>query len=105
MDIKLTDYYVIAQNAEKEVQRVMAEMSNLIALGTKDGDQAALNMRPVLALAQEKAAAAMKTYVLLRDGNFVKDNSGYKEITRAVFDGLTPADRMAFIKSGGMVVD
>jgi hypothetical protein len=122
MSIDLKPFYDAARAASDEVQRVMTEMSAAFAEGTPEGQQKALDARPTLEAAKAKAKEANEFYLSMRDGAAITDSAaklfvpaagvtpaqkaeGAKEMTRAAFESLDPAARMAFMKSGGKLVE
>jgi len=119
--IDLKPYFDAARAADDEVQRVMNEMNEHFTADTEEGKQAALDLRPALDLAKEKAADANKLYLSMRDAaatsnsaarEFVPTNDHLegtgdpaKEMTRPEFDALDAAARVKFIKAGGSVIE
>jgi hypothetical protein len=119
----LKPYYDAALTADAEVKRVANEIDTLFNDGTEDGKSKALELRPALDEAKNKAEEANQLYVSMRDASLVNDNAstlfttpadpantnpkteGSKEINRAGFQALSPAARMAFIQAGGKVID
>jgi hypothetical protein len=117
----LKPYYDAALAADAEVKRILNEMDTLFNDGTEDGKTKALELRPALDEAKNKAEQANKLYVSMRDASLENDNAAAlftspadpaaksdqeqhpKVIKRAEFDALDVAARMAFMKSGGKV--
>lgn len=116
MAVELKTYFDAARAASDEVQRIMANMTEALALGTEEGEQQALEMRPTLDAARAKAEQANALYVSMRDaaqvvaaapvGNLAaaaERNSTGK--TRAEFEAMTPAERMKYALAGGEVTE
>jgi len=114
--MNLKPYYDAAVTAETGVQTILNEMDALLQAGKK---AEALELREKLEQAKVTAKEANEIYTMLRDGTeatgkarkFVPaggaaaKTSTEKSTSRAVFEQMEPADRMAFIKAGGVVVD
>lgn len=66
----LKPYFEDANKAEAEVQRIMAEMKSALELGTAEGNQQALALKPALVAAQTIAKTKMQLYLTLRDRDF-----------------------------------
>jgi hypothetical protein len=122
MAIDLKPYFDAAQKADEDVQRLMADMHASFNDGTEEGKAKALEMRPQLDAAKDKAVEANKLYISMRNAgnvgneaarNFVpvvdtaagEQEADKKEMKRADFELLDAKARMAHIQGGGTVVD
>jgi len=119
--IDLKPYFDAARAADDEVQRIMNDMNQHYTAGTEEGKQAALDLRPALAEAKEKAADANKLYLSMRDAAATSNSAARefvpatdhlketgdpaKEMTRQEFDALNAAAKVKFIKAGGAVIE
>jgi hypothetical protein len=120
----LKPYYDAALAADAEVKRVLAEMDTAFNDGTAEGKEKALSLRPALDEAQTKAKAANELYVSVRDTTLTNNDAAAlfttppdagaqptqpeeapKTLKLAEFQALTPAERLAFAKSGGTLED
>jgi hypothetical protein len=120
----LKPVYDAAVAAEAKVSSVMAEMLAAFDEGSEEGKARALEMRPALDQAKEEARAANELYVSMRDAAAASDDaarkfvpvdaalaagakpgSQAKEITRAEYEGMAYAERHAYLKAGGAIVD
>lgn len=112
--MNLKTYYDAAVAAESAVQAVLEEMDGLL----QDGKKAeALQLKGRLEEAKSQAHEANEIYTLMRDGDeaspkarlFVpaggKVEDKAAQTSRAAFEDMGPAERMAFVKAGGVVVD
>lgn len=121
MAIDLKPYFDAAQKADEDVQRIMADMHASFNDGTEEGNAKAMELRPQLDAAKEKAVAANQLYISMRNAanvtndaakNFVPvpDNlpdepKGAREMKRPEFEALDANARMDFMKSGGKLVE
>lgn len=120
--IDLKPYYDAARAADEEVQTILNEMNVHFSAGTEEGRQAALDLRPALDEAKEKAAQANQLYLSMRDAAAQQGNSAArefvpvtqdlhagdtsaKEMARDTFDALDAFERLKFIRGGGRVVE
>lgn len=112
-----------AQAADLEMTKVRDEILRLVDLGTEECVNQATDLRPKLEAAKSKADKANALYASVRDASLVSDSVAPlfapppdpaqeapvedkpKVMNRADFMALTPADRMAFAKSGGKLSD
>lgn len=119
----LKPYYDAALTADAEVKRILNEMDTLFNDGTEDGKTKALELRPALDEAKNKAEQANTLYVSMRDASLVNDNAAAlftapadpaaqsdkgedpKVMNRSAFDALDAAARAKFINASGKVVD
>jgi hypothetical protein len=119
----LKPMYDAALNADAEVKRVLNEMDTLFNDGTEDGKKKALELRPALDEAKNKAEQANLLYVSMRDASLTTDNSAAlftppadpatqdpkdanpKAMNRAAFNLLHPVEQAAFVTGGGIVED
>jgi len=114
MDLK--PYYDAALAAEGEVKRIANEINDHFTAGENDQ---ALELRPALDAAKEKAQAANELYASMRNASqesnlpklFVPANpdvptpgAPIKVMDRAAFDALSPHERMQFIKHDGQII-
>ena len=119
MAVNLKPYYDAAQVADDEVQKIMDKMDAAFGDGTPEGQSKALELRPALDEAKTKAVEANKLYMSMRDASSVSlsmakhfvpadpdvdTGAGPKEMARAEFQALEPAERMKFIQAGGKIV-
>lgn len=118
-NVNLKPYYDAALAADAEKQQIMADMDAAFNEGTEEGKAKALELRPALDAAKVKAEEANKLYASMRDASangtsapskFVSDQTepqveDDKVKTLAEFNALTPAERLAFSKAGGRVID
>lgn len=119
MPVNLKPYYDAALAADAEVQRILTDMDAAFNEGTEEGKTKALELRPALEEAKNKAKEANQLYASMRDAsnptesvaaNFVPDakseeDKSEKVKTRADFNALTPVERLAFINAGGTIVE
>lgn len=120
--IDLKPYLDSATKADEEVQAIIGEMDAVFNDGTEEGKQKALDIKPGLDAAKEKAKKANELYVSMRDASLTDDKTAAnfvavsgnpvntesaagKQMNREDFAALNAADRMKFIKDGGKVVD
>jgi len=121
--LDLKPYYDAANAANAEVQRIAGEIDAHFQAGTDEGKQQALALRPALDEAQAKAGEALKLYESLKTsaqpGDLAKGfvpvsttptDPETPEAPKGVlklneFQALAPAERMKFIKAGGVVED
>jgi hypothetical protein len=115
MNLKL--FYDAAQTAGSEVLRVAAEIEAAFVLGTDEGKQQAMALKPALDEAEAKATAANELYQSMvkaastgdAAAKFVPANAEQaqekKVITRADYETLDFEARHKFFKNGGSVVD
>lgn len=116
--MNLKPYYDAAIAAEAKVQDVLNRMD---AHFQADEKEQALELRPELEEAKIESQQANELYATMRDGaqstgvaqNFIPVNGKMPEeeqeektrMTRSAFNALDARERMAFIRSGGNVVD
>lgn len=121
MAIDLKPYFDGAQKADEEVQRILNDMNAAFNDGTEEGKAKALELRPSLDAAREKAKEANEIYLSVRSASAMSDGAAKqfvpvetdpasgapeaKEMVREEFLALDSAARMKFIKGGGKVVD
>lgn len=118
MDLK--PFYDAANAASEEMQTILNQMETAFNEGTEEGKQKALDLRPDLDLAKEKADKANHLYVSVRDaastgdraaklfvpaGDKKPDAEAAKTMSRAAFTDLDAAAQMKFMKDGGKIVD
>lgn len=117
MDLKV--YFDRAKADSDEVTLLQNQVDTLFNNGTDEGIQAAIDMQPALEAANAKANASNKLYISMRDaantsGNaaalFVSNNPEQPEeqekvVNRAAFFAMQPAEREAFLKSGGKITE
>ncbi len=114
----LKPVYDAAVAAEAKVREIMADMLAAFEEGTEEGKQRALAMRESLEEAQAAARQANELYVSMRDAQadadaharkFIpigeKPANKAKQMTRAEFEALSPAERMDFALKGGIIVE
>lgn len=110
-----------ARAASDAVTVILTEMKTAFDEGTEEGKLKALELRPVLDEAKIKADEANQLYVSMRDAASATDNAAKlfvpvasaenpsaknaKEMTLDAFQSLKPADRMAYIKDGGKIIE
>ena len=120
MAIDLKPYFDTAQKADEEVQRIMNDMHTSFNGGTEEGQAKALEMRPQLDAAKNKAQAANDLYISMRNAaatsndvarkfvpvadDLVDDPKAAKEMKRQEFEALDTDARMKFIKAGGKLL-
>lgn len=111
--------YDAAKAAEANAQAVLDRMLQAFEAGTEEGVANAVGMRAELDAAKAEADAANATYLTARevaqtgaDDNarkFVpvgqKPTDQTKQITRSEYEAMDYADRHAFFKAGGSIVD
>lgn len=124
---KLRELYDAAKAADGKKADVLARMQAAFELGTDEGTAEAMGMRAELDAAQTEAEAANELYVTARDESaeepeadpnanarkFVPVSAdakkaadeGVKQITRAQYEAMDYAERHAFLKAGGAIVD
>lgn len=117
--LDLKPYYDSAQAADDEVKRIMHDMNEHFALGTEEGKQAAMDLRPALDTAKEKAAAANQLYISMRDaaatsnsvakefvpaGTTSNTADAVKGMTLEAFDALDDTAKMKFMRGGGSIL-
>jgi hypothetical protein len=121
--MNLKPYLDAALAADADVKRIMLDIDAAFKLESEEGTQKALEMRPALDAAKLKAEAANQLYVSMRDSSLVSDNaaalfvppadpaqsdpaqSSQKVMKNSEFQALSPAKRMEYVKSGGVVED
>jgi hypothetical protein len=118
--MNLKPYLDAAVMADAEKQRLMNEIDAAFNLGTDEGEQTALELRPALDEAQAKAVEANKLYVSMRDAGQTSDEAALlfvpvsdpaaaasgdnpKVMNRQAFDGLAADEQAKFVKNGGRV--
>jgi hypothetical protein len=122
-DMDLKKQYDAARAASDKVQGILTEMQAAFDLGTEEGKQKALTLRPELDKAKAEADSANQLYISMRDASSGMDNAAKlfapagngpqagtggteaKEMTRKAFEDLDPSARMKFFKGGGKIVD
>ena|SRR3990172_9391486 len=121
IDLKLYHDKVIA--ADAEVKEIAGQIDGFIRSETEEGNAKALELQPSLDAAQKKHDEALKLYNSLTAAgkpsnvaqNFVPVSTTSTDqeapeipagtMKLADFQSKTPAERMAFVKSGGVVED
>jgi len=115
----LKPLYDAARAAEEKVRQIQQEMLDAFELGTEDGKQKALELRPALDEAKREADEANRLYISARDADAVdadaaarkfvpvKSATGElaKSLTRAEFEALSAADKMSFMLADGKIID
>lgn len=115
---KLKTLYDAVKAADAEVARLQTEMLSAFELGTDEGKQKALDLRPQLDEARVKADEANMVYISARDADAVDpnaaarrfvpvgDNSGNKTaktMSRAEFEQMSASDKMSFMLADGKI--
>lgn len=120
--IDLKPYLDSATKADEKVQSIIGEMDAAFNDGTDEGKLKALELKPTLDEAKEKAKQANELYVSIRDASLTGDNAASnfvaaqgtpvnpesaagKQMDRKAFTALNASARMKFIQDGGKVVD
>jgi len=118
--IDLKPYFDSARVADEEVQRIMNAMNTAYQLGTDEGKQEALDLRPALDAAKIKADEANILYISMRDAAATSNSAARefvpvtdnlptgdpaKEMTRQDFDALDAVDRVKYMRAGGSVIE
>jgi hypothetical protein len=112
-----------ARAADDEVKRILAEMDESFALETEEGMQHALDLRPTLDAAKNKAVELNEMYASMCDASLVTanaaaqfvppadpatedpDGTNPKVMNRAAFSSLDPGAKAQFMRSGGKLED
>jgi hypothetical protein len=119
---QLKPLYDAVMAAENKVKAVMQQMLDAFNSGTEEGKTQALDLRAELDAAKLEAEQANQVYVSARDAGdsmesvnaaarkFVPVNektgkSQSKELKRADFEALSPADKMDYVMNGGLIVE
>jgi hypothetical protein len=126
MSIDLKPYFDHARSADEDKQRILNEMNAAFNDGTEEGKAKALELRPSLDEATNKALAANELYLSLRGASqqnsaadqfvpvapeagktSVEDgqSAAAKEMKRDDFIALDADSRMKFMKAGGKVTE
>lgn len=116
--MNLKPYFDAVQGAQAEVVRVANEIDAQFNLGSEEGKQAALSMKAQLDEAQAKVGEAQALYDSMKAAAATGEaaakfapaaGSGKaeakKQLTRAEYEALPFADRHAFFKDGGEIVE
>lgn len=118
---QLKPLYDAVMAAEGKVQKVMQQMLDAFNSGTEEGKTQALDLRAELDAAKLEAEQANQVYVSARDAGAGEDanaaarkfvpvnketgKSQAKEMKRADFEALSPADKMDYVMNGGLIVE
>lgn len=120
MAIDLKPIFDAARAADAAVQTVLADMNTAFALGTDEGRQTAMALRPKLQDARAAAESANALYAEMRDAAQASSGAAQKFVpvhdaeTAAAkgksmsfdaFQALDARARMDFIRSGGNVTE
>lgn len=113
--------YDRAQAAVEKVRAIAQQIDDLLGTGTEEDVTQALALEPALDEARAAAESATALYDRLTDsGKFAeskatlfapaspeaaKQNGEGKQVTRAEFTRMSPADQSAYVRSGGVVTD
>jgi hypothetical protein len=116
MDLK--PYFDAAHAANEEVQAIIAQVDAAFKLGTDEGNTQALELRPALDAAHQKALDANALYVSIRDADATSSAAAKmfvpvvnpapeskKTMSRAAFEALDAEARSKFFRGGGKLVE
>lgn len=118
---KLKELFEAVKTAEEKANAIMRDMTAALELGTEEGKQAALDMRPALDEARQAADEANLAYIAARDAEpgedpnanarkFVPVQDGPRSqragtMLRSEFKKLSARDQMDFMLADGKLVD
>ena len=93
--------YMNLLKARVDVQAVLGEMDRLVTSGTSDHKTKALALAPKLLVALNKEKQALGSYIEAIDQSGSSNGATTNTLKRSDFQALSPAKRLAFMRSGG----
>lgn len=116
---KLKPMYDAAKAADAKVQGILNQMLEAFESGTEEGITKAVSLRSDLDAAKAESEQANTLYISARDAQAGVDENarrfvpvadagpqtGSKQITRTEYEAMDYAERHAYLKSGGAIVD